>query len=199
MGTRGGKLTLIPPPSEGGEVSADERSDDDLMLLARGGVAGAFATLVTRHQARALRVVARRLGRDAPSADVVQNTFLEVYRALPRYQPRGQFRAYLFRVLLNQCRMAHRAARIEARHRPVAETPAAVAPHESEVLARERERDTEAAVARLSAKLRDVVLLRYTGELSYHEIAAALGIPVGTVKRRLFDAIKKLRELMEPS
>jgi len=182
------------------DVPLDDRDDDDLMLLARGGAPGAFAALVHRHQARVLRVAARELNRSLlTAADVVQNTFLEVYRTLPRYQPRGQFRAYLFRVLLNQCRMAHRAARIEARHRPVAETPAAVAPHESEVLARERERDTEAAVARLSAKLRDVVLLRYTGELSYHEIAAALGIPVGTVKRRLFDAIKKLRELMEPS
>jgi len=182
-------------------VPADARSDDDLMLLARANVPAAFSALVARHQRRALRVAGRQLGPGAiTAADVVQNTFIDIYRALPRYQPRGRFGSYLFRILLNQCRIAQRAARIEARHRQRTDTALAVAPpHESAVLARERERDTEAALARLGAKLRDVVVLRYTGELSYDEIAATLEIPTGTVKRRLFDAMKKLRTLMEPT
>ena len=183
-------------------MPADARSDDDLMLLARANVPGAFSALVARHQRRALRVAGRQLGpavRPA-AADVVQNTFIDIYRALPRYQARGQFGSFLFRVLLNQCRMAQRSARIEARKRELSATaPADAPPHESAVLARERERDTEAALARLGTKLRDVVVLRYTGELSYGEIAAALEIPHGTVKRRLFDAMKKLRKLMEPT
>jgi RNA polymerase sigma factor (sigma-70 family) len=191
----------VPPDGDALPV-ADTRSDDDLMLLARANVPKAFSALVTRHQQRALRVAGRQLGPSAMSAaaDVVQNTFIDIYRALARYQPRGQFGAYLFHILVNQCRMAQRAARREARHRQRCD-PAmpAAPPHESAVLARERERDTEAALARLGAKLRDVVVLRYTGELSYDEIAAALDIPMGTVKRRLFDAMKKLRELMEPA
>lgn len=180
----------------------DARSDDDLMLLARANVPGAFSALVARHQPRALRVAGRQLGSGARSAaaDVVQNTFVDIYRALPRYQPRGRFGSYLFQVLLNQCRMAQRSARIEARHRALVEVAVIVAPpHESAVLARERERETEAALARLGAKLRDVVILRYTGELSYDEIAAALEIPAGTVKRRLFDAMKRLRRLVVPT
>jgi RNA polymerase sigma factor (sigma-70 family) len=184
------------------EVLADPRSDDDLMLLARAQVPAAFSELVARHQQRALRVASRQLGPRAiaAAADVVQNTFIDIYRALPRYQPRGQFGSYLFRILLNQCRIAQRAARIEAKHQQHTDlAPAAAPPHESAVLARERERDTEAALARLGAKLRDVVVLRYTGELSYDEIARALEIPIGTVKRRLFDAMKKLRQLMEPT
>jgi RNA polymerase sigma-70 factor (ECF subfamily) len=207
--TNGGpKLRLLPQPRPAGEdpeakeMPADARSDDDLMLLARANVSGAFSALVARHQHRALRVAGRQLGPGAraAAADVVQNAFIDIYRALPRYQPRGRFGSYLFRVLLNQCRMAQRSARIEARNRELAGTTVAAAPpHESAVLARERERDTEAALARLGAKLRDVVVLRYTGELSYDEIAAALEIPAGTVKRRLFDAMKRLRRLVEPT
>lgn len=180
-------------------MSTDARSDDDLVLLARANVPGAFSALVARHQRRALRVAGRQLGPGARhgAADVVQNTFVDIYRALPRYQPMGRFSSYLFRVLLNQCRMAQRSARIEARKRELVETaPAVEPPHEAAVLARERERDTEAALARLGTKLRDVVVLRYTGELSYDEIAVALEIPQGTVKRRLFDAMKTLRKLM---
>ena len=195
-----GAATRTDDDPGGGGVRADARSDDDLMLLARANVSGAFTALVARHQQRTLRVAGRQLGPGAiaATADVVQNTFIDLYRALPRYQPRGQFGSYLFRILLNQCRMALRAARIEAKHRQQHETaPAAAPPHEAAVLARERERDTEAALARLGSKLRDVVVLRYTGELSYDEIAATLEIPIGTVKRRLFDAMRKLRDLME--
>ncbi len=201
MKPAGPRLGLVPPADTTEQdtevVSLDERGDDDLMLLARGGAKNAFATLVLRHQPRVLRVAARQMNSSvAAAADVVQNAFVEIYRALPRYQPRGQFRSYLFRILLNQCRMAQRTARRETRHGFVAEEPP-VPPHELDVLARERERDVEAALTRLSAKLRDVVLLRYTGELSYDEIASTIGIPVGTVKRRLFDAMKSLRRLME--
>jgi RNA polymerase sigma-70 factor (ECF subfamily) len=211
MSARGPKLSLVPagvaapvaaaPPERGGGEGAPlaARDDDDLMLLARGGLPGAFATLVRRHQARALRVAARRLGRGAPATDVVQNTFLEVYRALGRYQPRGRFTSYLYRALLSQCSLAQRRARAEARAAALPAPPAPVAPpsQEAAILARERERDVEAALGRLGAKLRDVVLLRYSAELRYEEIAEALAIPVGTVKRRLFDAMERLRELLE--
>jgi RNA polymerase sigma-70 factor (ECF subfamily) len=198
MSDRGTRLSLVPPAEP---EALGGRDDDELMLLARGGMAGAFAALVRRHQARVLRVAARRLGRGALAADVAQNTFLEIYRALPRYQPRGRFRSYLFRVLLNQCGMARRAARLDARALAAAALPpppdAAPATQEAEILARERGRDVEAALARLGSKLRDVVILRFSAELSYDEIAETLAVPVGTVKRRLFDAMEKLRRLME--
>ncbi len=195
------QLSLVRPaaPADAGQANAcaDERSDDDLILLARAETPGAFSQLVQRHQARALRVASRRLGRSLlTAADVVQNTLFQIYLALPRYQPRGQFRSYLFRVLMNQCRMAERAARVEARGRLMTEAPVGTS-QEAAVLLRERERIVESAIGRLSAKLRDVVLLRYTGELSYDEIAVTLGVPVGTVKRRLFDAMEKLRDLVE--
>lgn len=180
-------------------MSLDEREDDELMLLARAGAEGAFAALVRRHEKPALRFAARQLHVSTQLVDdVVQNAFLNVYIALSKYEGRGQFRAFLFRILLNQCRMAGRAARVEARRRRSAadHVPVAAPGHEEELLRQERRRDIEAAVARLGSKLRDVVLLRWSGELSYDEIAETLRIPLGTVKRRLFTAIKKLRRFM---
>jgi RNA polymerase sigma-70 factor (ECF subfamily) len=181
-------------------MSLDDRDDDELMLLARAGAEGAFAVLVGRHEKRALRFAARQLHVSSQLVDdVVQNAFLNVYLKLSRYEARGQFRAFLFQILLNQCRMAGRAARVEARWRTRSATdhvPLAGPGQEEELLIREQRRHVEAAVSRLSDKLRDVVLLRWSGELSYEEIAATLRIPVGTVKRRLFTAIRKLRRLM---
>jgi RNA polymerase sigma-70 factor, ECF subfamily len=207
MSDRGPQLTLVPPARGGEEqVPLAGRDDDELMLLARGGLREAFEVIVARHQAQALRVAARRLGQSALAADVAQAAFMDLYRAIPRYQARGCFSAYMYRALLNRCRAAERAPRCERRVKrpiigPTAElalkvsAPAASA--ESLVLAQERERDVHRAVAQLSAKLRDVVSLRFGAELSYEEIAQTLELPVGTVKRRVFDAMEKLRRIME--
>jgi RNA polymerase sigma-70 factor, ECF subfamily len=188
-------LAVVPaPPDAVPQRTLEARSDDELMLLARGGSKIAFEALVRRHQTRVLSVAARRLGHRALAADVAQNAFLEVYRALSRYQPRGMFAAFLYRVLLNQCRVQQRRARAEARALDTVEEAASAS--DDAILAREWQRDVERALGTLSPKLRDVVLLRYSADLKYEEIAEALGVPVGTVKRRLFDAVVKLREQM---
>jgi RNA polymerase sigma-70 factor, ECF subfamily len=202
------KLRLVPPPATAAAPGGAEpehappleaRQDDELMLLARGGLGAAFDALVRRHQARALRVAARFLGRGALAPDAVQNTFLEVYRGLTNYRPLGRFPAYLYRVLVNQCRIAQRSARVEMRalDRLLTEGNDMDGPAEEQILAREQRRELDRAIARLSEKLRAVVLLRYSAGLSLDEIADSLEIPLGTVKRRLFDALAKLEVAME--
>lgn len=169
------------------------------MLLARGGVVAAFDELVRRHQQVVLNVAARLVGQATAAPDVVQNTFLAVYRALPQYQPLGKFPAYLYRILLNQCRTMRRSAHVEVNalaallHPKLEHDP----PPEDQILARERQRQVESALNELSPKLRKVVVLRYSAGLSYDEIADTLSIPLGTVKRRLFDAMGKLRHALE--
>jgi RNA polymerase sigma-70 factor (ECF subfamily) len=190
MGERLPQLALVPPVSRG---------DDELMLLARGGHPTAFDELVRRHQPRVVRMAARYLGDRAAAADAAQAAFVELYRALPSYRPRGKLQAFLYRVLLNQCRMAWRARRSEARAADVlASEPAEASqlPDEA-ILAGERTREVETALAELSPKLREVLVLRFASELSYDEIAATLEVPLGTVKRRIFDGMERLRVIME--
>jgi RNA polymerase sigma-70 factor, ECF subfamily len=177
-----------------------ELDDDALMLLVRGGRGSAFDELVRRHQRRLLGVAARYVQSAGLARDIAQSAFLELYRAAPVYQARGAFTSFLYRILLNQCRMARRSARAEERrYAAVAlELTDAADPQTSEaaILARERERDLQRAIDTLSEKLRVVVVLRYSGGLSYQEIAQIVGSPLGTVKRRLFDALAKLRQLL---
>lgn len=177
----------------------DERSDDDLMLLTRGGRKEAFAILVQRHQLRALKVANRYTGDINKSKDIVQNTFLEIYRYVPRYQAQGLFNRLLMRILVNQCRMGFRSQksvdRVENEMKQIHQDSPAL-PDET-ILARERNSEVNKAMSKLSDKLRTVLILRFSSELSYNEIAQQLDIPVGTVKSRIAAGIEKLRSVMQ--
>jgi RNA polymerase sigma-70 factor (ECF subfamily) len=177
-----------------GARAGQQHSDDELMLLARAGRRGAYDELVRRHQTRALAVAGKLVGDVDRAGDAVQNTFLQIYRGLDRYQPRGRFRSYLFAVLLSQCRMTQRRLRRERRRRAqLDEPPSQVLRPDECVLRQERMRIVDRAVRRLSRKLRTVVVLRYAGDLSIREIGELLGLPPGTVKSRLFAGLRKLR------
>jgi RNA polymerase sigma-70 factor (ECF subfamily) len=199
------RLSLVQPPparaagARDSSVAEDEfagRDDDELMLLAREGSLAAFDVIVRRHQQRLSRMALHRLRDPAIAADVVQDTFLQAYLSLPKYQARGKLICFLCRVLINRCRMVRRSA---LRRQIGAETDPDITGtlDPDRVLEREQSRQIDAALARLSDKLRDVVLLRHCAELSYDEIAESLNIPVGTAKRRHFDAMQRLRSLLE--
>lgn len=179
------------------DVPYNDRSDDDLMLLARGGVEEAFDALVRRHQGRVLQIAKKFLGSNALAEDAAQDAFVELYRYLPRYRPDGKLRVLLYRITINRCRMSARTTR---RSRLVLTDPperSVEAVAEDRVLRREKQREVQRAVDQLTPTLRSVVTLRYAGDMTQPEIAEALDIPVGTVKSRLFHGMKKLRALLE--
>lgn len=193
-----GREGSAPPAPHAPQAQVPEHTDDDWMILARSGRPGAFDALVRRYQARAVSLAYRYLGQRELAKDVAQNTFLEIYRRLDDYQPHGKFRAYFHRVLLNQCRMAARSRNIRSRFQErlasaeVGEGSGSLP--DAQILARERQRRVERGVLRLSEKLRAVILLQFTGDLSQAEIADALDIKIGTVKSRLSAALVALRE-----
>ncbi len=189
---------VVPFEKPGESRALEERNDDELMLLCRGGRREAFEVLVRRHQRKVLRIAAKHIGSIERAQDVAQTTFVEIYRYVPRYQALGKFEHLLSRILLNQCRMAHRKERSAEKAQAVLETmpePEAALP-DDQLLARERRRTVEVAVGKLSEKLRDVVVLRFSGDLSYQAISEELDVPVGTVKSRLAAGMDKLRELL---
>lgn len=182
---------------DGRELTLAERNDEELMLLARGGYLEAFDEIVSRHQERLLRVASKYLGGPDAARDAVQAAFLDVYRALSRYRGEDRFKAYLHRALINRCRMTHRSrTRFSQALGRMKEEPTlgtAFPLPDEQLLAHEQRRDVEMALNQLGAKHREVLLLRYSGELSYQEIADTLGIRLGTVKSRLFDGLVRLR------
>lgn len=199
---RRGQLRILPGDREvePGEMALADRSDDELMLLARGGVRLAFDELVRRHQRRALRIAARFLGDTSLAKDVTQNTFVHIYAALPRYRAEHKFTAYLHSILLGQCKMARRSsARYRRRLSQLQELPPRTVRTSSAdaVIAREKQRELDAALQQLSDKLRAVIVLRFSADCTYQEIAEALDLPLGTVKSRLFSGLEQLKAVME--
>jgi RNA polymerase sigma-70 factor (ECF subfamily) len=157
----------------------------------------AFAALYDRHAAALHRFAARRLGRQAAD-DIVADTFLTAFRLRERYQlDRPDARPWLYGIAV---RLIGRRRRAEARMwRAVARsTPAARADHDLDrsddrLAARAVQGPLASAVAGLSSRDRDVLLLVAWAEFSYDEVAAALEIPVGTVRSRLNRARRQLR------
>jgi len=181
-----------------GSLHLEELEDDELMLMARGGVEEAFDTLVRRHQAVIARVAARVLGPTPRVDDAVQNTFLAIYSHIHDYQPRGRFRRFMFQILINHCRLIFRSAgRRQKLNEQLSVVPQeAPGTPDERILERERSREVDRVLGRLGYKLRIVLVLRFAADLSYSEIGRVLKIPIGTVKSRLNSGIVKMRRIM---
>ena len=160
----------------------------------------AFAELYDRHAARIYRYVERRLGERA-AEDVLAETFLAAFRRRYRYDlSRADAGPWLYGIAANvigkhrraELRMLGALARTGID--PVSEGDSE--PVDQRVSARAVQRDLAAALARLAARDRDVLLLIAWADLSYEEVAVALDIPVGTVRSRLNRARSKVREAL---
>jgi RNA polymerase sigma-70 factor (ECF subfamily) len=185
-------------PRSFGDLSLEELEDDELMLMARGGAEEAFDALVRRHQETVGRVASKILGSMPLADDAVQNTFLAVYGHIHDYRPQGKFKRFLFRILMNQCRLVQRAAGRDLRLRQRLSAAPPSLPHkpDEDLLERERVREVDRALGKLGYKLKAVLVLRFAAELSYSEIAGVLEIPLGTVKSRINTGIVRLRRMM---
>jgi RNA polymerase sigma-70 factor (ECF subfamily) len=155
----------------------------------------AFQVFVARYERLVFAVLSQMLGRGPHVEDLAQEAFLRAYVAFPRFELDG---APASRWLLT---IATRLALNEKRRRGPTSTeatePAQRATPESETAQRELGRAIEAAIALLSDDQRAVFVLAELHDLTLAEIADALGIPVNTVKTRLFRARENLRARLE--
>lgn len=171
-------------------------SDTALMARVRTDDRDAFAVLVARHQKMLLNYF-HRSGVQYDAEDLVQQTFLRLYRYRDRYTPRAKFTTFLFllarQVWIDELRKRKRAERLAdaLAAEPEPAPGAADGQPERGVM------DVSRAVATLPEAMRQVVELGVYQDLPYAEVARILGIPAGTVKSRMFNAIRSLRSLLE--
>jgi RNA polymerase sigma-70 factor, ECF subfamily len=173
--------------------------DDQLMELARAGDRRAFAALVERHGTRLAEFCIKMVGDRRTGEDVAQETWLAVWATRARYRGRDRLVAFLFAIARNRCRNALRARR---RFTRVIVLDDADRDHGGPtsldaMLDRERQRRVHAAAARLPAKLREALLLRFVAGLDYPQISDAVGRNESTVRSRVFHGLRKLRQLIE--
>jgi RNA polymerase sigma-70 factor (ECF subfamily) len=181
-------------------------STEDLIRRFQRGQPRAFEALYDRFKDYVYRTAffITRNGNEAE--DATQEAFLDVLRALPNYRVDGpaRFETWLYRVTVNRCRSRMRRKRlpsaewddIEERLERIPEKAPYNEP-EKETLRQERAAALWKSVDALPESHRTVILLRYQQELSYGEIAQALGISEGTVKSRLYHAHHKLKAALE--
>lgn len=131
-----------------------------------------------------------RDGTEAPQ-DLVQETFLEMARGLERGGKPRSLRAYLFGIARHISLAAWKRSDREREHRSTGSPEASVASSPDARVETARE-----VIESLPPLQREILELRFTQQLSYAEIAEALGIPVGTVRSRLHHAVAMVRERM---
>lgn len=186
------ELTPIEPPE-----------DDDAILMQRagGGDQAAFETLVRRHQ-RPLLNFFLRLGVKGDAEDLVQQTFVRLYRYRDRYRPTAKLTTFLYilarQVRVDDLRKQQRRQRLRNCAAEQAEIEASTAAPTG-VGTGGLTDELQQALGSLSQRHRDVVTLGVLQELEYAEIAKILKIPVGTVKSRMFTAMRQLRRVLENS
>ena len=196
--TSGVSTTCDVTPALGRWVIAKDMSDDaaDVQRVLSGDV-DAFAALVDRYYDRCARFAVRMLGNRDDAEDALQATFLRAYRALSRYQERDKFSAWLYRILVNQCRSI--AARRAHRERVFVREEALLlnAPDKRPSWSGEDEEFVQRVLNELDPLLREAFLLKYVEELSYEEMSALTGVGVSALKMRVKRACDRLRERWE--
>jgi RNA polymerase sigma-70 factor (ECF subfamily) len=156
----------------------------------------AFAELVHRHEDRLFALATRMLSNRHDALDAVQDAFIFAYRRAGSFRGDSSFGTWLYRIAINSCTdVLRRRARSPQPVEQSAETSGrAPAPVEATV---ERV-DLERALEALQREFREAVILHDLLGVPHKEIAAALGIPVGTVKSRISRGRLRLAEMMEP-
>lgn len=177
-------------------------TDRDLVASAVVGFEGSFEELVRRYQRPISAYVYRMVGNYESALDLTQEIFIKVYSSLRQYRHEFKFSTWIYKI-------AHNAAVDHLRRTSTREQSLITAvegdqfelPIESGRLSpeqeserKERRGEIEAVVRSLPSNYRELIILRHSQDLTYEEIVEVTGLPLGTVKNRLFRAREMMRQ-----
>jgi RNA polymerase sigma-70 factor (ECF subfamily) len=192
-----------PTPDEVRSPARSEDPDGPAVAAAKAGDMNAFETLVRKHQGRVYRTVRGITGNTEDAQDGAQAVFLKVFRKLGDFQGQSLFSTWLHKIAVNEGLERLRSRRpLESLDEadedsfPPRSFDAWVEDPETRLARDETRRIVEEALARLPARYRAALLLRDIQQLSGAEAAAALGIPLATLKTHLLRGRLQLREAL---
>ena len=180
-------------------VIPDAGTEAALIVEAQSGNRNAYGELVRHHHPGVINVIYRMCGDVELAEDAAQDAFIRAWLHLPTFRPGTSLRNWLYRIAVNA------ALDVLRRNTKIADTdletlsmPDPQAGPEAALLQKERTVAVQQAILALTDPCRSVLVLREYGGLSYHEIAAALDIPLGTVMSRLNYARHQLKRSLQP-
>jgi RNA polymerase sigma-70 factor (ECF subfamily) len=207
---RGG--TLIEPTVKLNPMSSKETSEEpvtdetnELMRRVQRDDMDAYQDLIRRYQKKVFRVISSYVRNPEDAMEVLQDTFLRVFTARHTWECRYSFSGWLYRIAINASIDRYRrsdrgrTSSLEDVMESQMHQSATGKQEEDPQLAlhdRDRRRLLEAAVRRLPPRQREIVSLRFFGDMRLEEIAAALNCPIGTVKSNLHKAIMGLKDML---
>jgi len=192
-------------------VNATLVSDHELVSRAQQGSEKAYRELLGRYQRPVFSIIYRMIRDREQAEDLAQETFVRVFNHIDRYDPRYKFSSWIFKIATNLTidwirrkeldtvsidgsRNAVTAEQIEATSITIAsddENP------EELLEAKELGEEIEGAISKLRPEYKAAILLRHVEGREYQEIAEILKIPLGTVKWKMHETIRKLRPRLE--
>ncbi|NOZ62701.1 MAG: sigma-70 family RNA polymerase sigma factor [Calditrichaeota bacterium] len=188
------------------EKKAPRPSDEDLIERFQNGDVYAFDLIVKRYKNQLLNFIYRFLGNTEEAEDLVQETFLRVYRNRKAYQKVAKFSTWIYTIAGNLAKTELRK-RKRRRFFSISELGYNDKDYdisdenynpERDVDGRIKETMIHEKIMELSPKFREVIILRDVQQLSYEEISEIVNIPLGTVKSRVNRGRLKLQEKLKP-
>lgn len=171
-------------------------SDEELIREIKTGNVLAFELLVKKYQERLINFVNNIIKDETFSEDVVQETFISVYKTIDRVDLKKKFSSYIFQIAKNTGISYLRRKRMTMPLNEALSSASSEGPEEH--FERLEKRDiTQKAVGKLENKYKEIIRLYYFHELSYREITKKLRMPLGTVKTNLLRAKSALKEILK--
>jgi RNA polymerase sigma-70 factor (ECF subfamily) len=180
-----------------------ELSDTQIIEQTLGGEPDAFNVLVKRWERHIYGLTLRILGRDEEAKDATQETFLSAYRNLSKFRGEAKFSSWIYRIALNVCNTRLRtrpknALSIEEQHEATGFELAADNQDLGAGIQQEQiTRYVRRALQALPAEMRQVIIMKEYEDLKFSEIAEILGIPLSTVKTRMYTGLSELRKRLD--
>lgn len=185
-------------------ISLSDLSDEALMLRVKDGNHDAFSELLRRYERQLTVFFLRQLGDEDGARDLLMDTFLRIYKAAYRYEPRAKFSTYIYQVARNliineaQKRAFRKTDSLDQINEESSVQLAGRDPDPEQVLSRrEQQLMVQQALEELPEDQRTILILVEYQDLSYERVAQIMNCSVGTVKSRMHRARQKVREWME--
>ena len=178
-------------------------TDEELVAVVLAGDRERFGDLIERYQGRLVNYLFRLLRNADDAHDMAQEVFVKVYQVLDRFDPQYRFSTWLFRVAQNAAidQIRRRRLKLVSLHQEDEggesrdwDLPSADRGPYGELRNRERGAAIQEAIDGLPWEYRELILLRHMAELAYEDIARLKGMPLGTVKNKLFRGRQMLKD-----